>query len=59
MAGLRGQENISSIRFDSSGNSLFTTAADGTVFVRSAASGNVQRVLRTRFGERELAMMPR
>ena len=51
-----GQQNIAAIRFSPSGRILATTAADGTIFVRDAMSGHLSRVLRTRFGDRELSL---
>jgi WD40 repeat protein len=54
-----GQTNIACIRFGSLGRSLISTAADGSVRVRDVASGSVERLLGTRFGDRELAFTDR
>jgi dipeptidyl aminopeptidase/acylaminoacyl peptidase len=56
-AAYRGQDHIASIRFGRGGNTVISTAADGTLFERYVEGGGLKRVLRTRFGDRELAGM--
>jgi WD40 repeat protein len=51
----RGQDYISSIRFGRRDNTVISTAAEGTLFERYVEGGGLKRVLRTRFGDRELA----
>jgi WD40 repeat protein len=54
-AAYRGQDYISSIRFGRGDNTVISTAADGTLFERYIEGGGLKRVLRTQFGDRELA----
>jgi hypothetical protein len=54
-----GQQNVSRLLFDPSGHTLFSSAADGTVYARNVADGSVVRILGTRFGDRGLVMIRR
>jgi WD40 repeat protein len=55
----KGQQNVACLRFDRSGGTLYSTAADGTIFARDSSSGSIRRVLGTRFGDRDLALTRR
>jgi hypothetical protein len=52
-----GQDYISSVRFGRGDSTVISTAADGTLFERYVEGGGLKRVLRTGFGDRELAAM--
>jgi WD40 repeat protein len=52
----RGQKNIAAIAIARDGRTLATTSAEGTVVFRDVANDTVIAVLRTRFGDRSLAM---
>ena len=56
IATYRGQSAVASVAYSPYCRTLATTGSDGTIFLRNGSCGRLVSVLRTRFGDRDLAL---